>query len=104
MDLGSDYYRGTVFSEIYKEELEQLECEYKVKMYINRSKLYIFSRENEDLNMICRNRLLDMKHKLQLFYAREPELITMIAVSQTLREKLDRKGVRVTFRQNRGQK
>jgi hypothetical protein len=98
MELGKEPIRGNVFMDVYKEELDQMKEEYQIKISSNGYRLYIFTREGQDLNIICKNKLLDMSHKLQLFYGHEPNLILILNVSYLLRKKLNEKGVNVWFK------
>lgn len=84
--------------EVYKEELEQMKDEYQIRISTNGPRLYIFMRENCELNIICKNRLLDMNHSLQLFFTHEANLVLLFSVSFRLRKKLSKLNVNVWFK------
>lgn len=101
MDLGKEQLRSKVFIESYKEEIEHMEYSYKIKILSNRSKIHIYM-QNGELNLICRNKLTDMNHKLSIFYGRQKNLIVILSASGKLQKKLADMGVNVWFRCFRG--
>lgn len=76
--------------------------EYQIRISTNGPRLYIFMRENCELNIICKNRLLDMNHSLQLFFTHEANLVLLFSVSFRLRMKLSKLNVNVWFKTENG--
>jgi hypothetical protein len=86
MEIGDDPIRGMVFMDVYREELERMKEEYQIKMSTNGRRLYIFMRQKDELNIICRTRLMDMNRSLRIFYGHETNLIFIVNVSYMLRK------------------
>lgn len=76
--------------------------EYQIKVSAKGQKLYIFKKRQEELNIILKNRLIEMNQSLCIFYGHEANLILILNVSSRLRKQLLEKGVYVWFRKSQG--
>ena len=89
-------FRGPLFMEIYKEELERLEQEYDYRFFSDKARIKIFMRDTTDLNILCRNKLHDMNDELlTCFIAKEKGMLMVLRRSNLLMEALLKKGIGV---------
>lgn len=85
MDLGTNEIHSKIFMTVYKEEVERMETENSYKIFSDRNKLRIFMKDGNELNMLCKNRLLQMKNQLCILHVHNQELATLIRTSNKLK-------------------
>ncbi len=58
--------------------------------------------ENHSLNAICKNKLMELKNSLSVFYTQDPSIITMLGSSKKLRDLLLAMGIVTWLKYMRG--